>query len=584
VVASLERVALALLVACVAACFHPADGVCRDGETRACYAGPRGTQGIGACSDGIETCADAQWQGTCLGDVTPFVEKCNGIDDDCNGMVDDVEEFGEPCTGANDCAGERRCVGDRVGCVAPEQNACGLCAGPDIAGLGDACVSNECDGALVCTSAGTGVECSAPLKNECGVCDGAAVTDLGDVCTAAAGCAGQRACTQSGTSSFCDCSVNICNDNGTIRGVMTPGVGDLVITEVMTSPSRVSDTVGEWFEIKAAASVDLNNLLLDRAGDTANPNAINAFDCIHLNAGDVVVFARDLDPLVNGGITGATARFTFSIVSGSVATPGDVRILAGATVIDSVSWTSSRSGKALQLDPDFSDAVGNDTEANFCDASATYGLGDFGTPGTANPQCPVVLQPGECLDNGSARAIVKPGATDLVITEVLANANVEIQQEWLEITNVGSTSFDLNGLAVDRGTDTAPPATLILSDTNCHPLAPNNLALLARNGTSSSNGGLPTPDATYPTLQLVNTTGEVRIVDPATCATTTPFACTTVYDAITYGTPAESVSTQVKPGFFTTAANDNSANFCTTTNTYGDNTNRGTPRDTNVCN
>jgi hypothetical protein len=193
------------------------------------------------------------------------------------------------------------------------------------------------------------------------------------------------------------------------------------------------------------------------------------------------------------------------------------------------------------------------------------------------------LQPGECLDNGAARPIQEPAvATDLVITEVMANPSLtptETTQEWLEITNVGTASFDLNGLGVDRANDTVAPT--VIADNICRPLAPNTLALLARSTTN--NGGLPTPDATY-TLTLVNTSGEVRIVDPSTCATTTPFACTGVYDSISYGSPADGISTQVKPGFFTTTGNDNSANFCTTTNTYGDNTNRGTPRLANVCN
>jgi hypothetical protein len=210
----------------------------------------------------------------------------------------------------------------------------------------------------------------------------------------------------------------------------------------------------------------------------------------------------------------------------------------------------------------------------------TYGLGDFGSPGSANAQCPIVLQPGECLDNGTPRAINKPAtATDLVITEVMANPTIETTGEWIEITNVGSAAFDLNGLGIDRASDTAAPS--IITDDVCRPLAPSSLALLARSTTN--NSGLPTPDATY-TLTLVNSSGEVRVVDPSTCATTTPFACTGIYDAITYGSPADGVSTQVKPAFFTTTGNDNSANFCTTTSTYGDNTNRGTPRSANVCN
>ncbi|MEO7736232.1 MAG: lamin tail domain-containing protein, partial [Kofleriaceae bacterium] len=39
-----------------------------------------------------------------------------------------------------------------------------------------------------------------------------------------------------------------CSEAGALRPVVSPGPGDLVITEVMPSPSKTSDTTGEWFE------------------------------------------------------------------------------------------------------------------------------------------------------------------------------------------------------------------------------------------------------------------------------------------------------------------------------------------------
>jgi hypothetical protein len=75
----------------------------------------------------------------------------------------------------------------------------------------------------------------------------------------------------------------------------------------------------------------------------------------------------------------------------------------------------------------------------------------------------------------------------------------------------------------------------------------------------------------------------VQVVDPSTCATTTPFACTTIYDNMPYGSPANGVSTQVKPGFFTTTGNDTAANRCPAVAPYGDGTNLGTPRLANSC-
>ncbi len=64
---------------------------CTEGVTQNCYSGPLGTQGIGQCQGGIQTClADGSWSPTCAGEVRPSAESCNGVDNDCNGVVDDV--------------------------------------------------------------------------------------------------------------------------------------------------------------------------------------------------------------------------------------------------------------------------------------------------------------------------------------------------------------------------------------------------------------------------------------------------------------------------------------------------------------
>ena len=64
--------------------------VCRPGETQRCgYAGPGGTENVGACRASFKTCNDSgtAW-GTCTGEVTPERESCaTPLDDDCDGQV-----------------------------------------------------------------------------------------------------------------------------------------------------------------------------------------------------------------------------------------------------------------------------------------------------------------------------------------------------------------------------------------------------------------------------------------------------------------------------------------------------------------
>jgi hypothetical protein len=575
----------------IAACGGGGSGSsdCQDGTTRSCYAGPPGTEGVGQCKAGIETCSGGRWPGICIGDVTPFVEKCNGLDDNCNGVVDDVSGSGDACTGSNGCEGETTCDGGMVRCVAPLRNECAVCGGDPVDGLGTTCEANGCAGAMACNGEGDGTVCSAPTQNECGVCGGPAVADLGTTCMGAGNCAGRLACDASGTAATCDCSEQLCNNNGTLRPIHAPQPGDLVITEVMPNPDQVADTAGEWFEVRAMTALDLNGLQLDRASDALAPVTITAFDCMPVAEGDYLVFARNADSTMNGGLPPVTATFNFALIDGTTANPGDVRVMYAGTVIDAITWTSTRVGKAHQLDPSKIDAIANDDPSNFCDAMTTYGDGDFGTPGQANPPCPLVAGPGECVDNGTTvRPIVKPAAGTLVITELMPRPAVGDNGpgEWFEITNVGTTAFDLNGLGLDRADDTRAPD--VISANACRPLAPTAFALFARGADPSTNGGLPAVDATFG-FGMLNTNGNVRVVDPASCDTTSPFACTTVYDVVAYTTTtvwpmfaSAGESAQLKDDSFTTTANDVAANYCAGQQDYGSG-GKGTPGAANDC-
>jgi len=63
--------------------------VCVPGEVQPCYTGPTGTQGVGLCAAGSQTCA---WHGlgfgVCSGETLPVTETCaTASDDDCDGVA-----------------------------------------------------------------------------------------------------------------------------------------------------------------------------------------------------------------------------------------------------------------------------------------------------------------------------------------------------------------------------------------------------------------------------------------------------------------------------------------------------------------
>ena len=67
---------------------------CPDGQTQSCYSGAGGTDGVGICTSGSQTCTNDQW-GACIGEVIPQTEICDQIDNDCDGETD--EDFVEIC-------------------------------------------------------------------------------------------------------------------------------------------------------------------------------------------------------------------------------------------------------------------------------------------------------------------------------------------------------------------------------------------------------------------------------------------------------------------------------------------------------
>ena len=75
--------------------FSETDNDCDDtnaliypGTSTICYTGPQGTDDVGACKSGLETCLVSGLFGSCVGEVLPSNICVEGVDSDCNGSID----------------------------------------------------------------------------------------------------------------------------------------------------------------------------------------------------------------------------------------------------------------------------------------------------------------------------------------------------------------------------------------------------------------------------------------------------------------------------------------------------------------
>ncbi|MFZ5477722.1 MAG: MopE-related protein [Myxococcota bacterium] len=322
-------------------------------------------------------------------DVRPGrLEDCNGIDDNCDGTVDegqaDTDGDGTPdCSDVEDCDGA-----DNDGDGSVDEDSPDV----DLDGTADCVDVEDCDGV---DNDGDG-EADEGFDG-----DGDGFPSCDDCDDGAASVYPGANDPEDGLDNDCD---GLADD-----GLWGPG--DLAIVEVMANPQDVRDPDGEWVEIlnTSTRSFSLDGIVLRT---TSGSVAIEGSPV--LAPGErVVVGSADqvwID-VVYAGLTLANESDTLAV-------------LADGTELDSLAWDNGATmpdvaGASISLDPWYLDAVANDLADRWCASTLAFDgpVGDYGSPGMDNEPCVTIdhdydglpVDAGDCDDTDPA---VAPGLPD----------------------------------------------------------------------------------------------------------------------------------------------------------------------------
>ncbi len=352
-----------------------------------------------------------------------------------------------------------------------------------------------------------------------------------------------------------------CTEAGVERDVVRPGIGDVVITELMPKPTGAAD-LQSWFEVHTKTAIDLNGLELSNG---SSKMVIAPRECLTVAAGSYLVFARSSVAFENGGINDVTATYGFSLSSsGGTLT---LSLDDGLVVLDSIAYLPPLSGQSISLDPGKLDATENDDPVAFCPGTLEYGnAANKGTPGTANPACPPVVDPTKCMDGDAQRDSLPPAVGSLVVTEIMASpSGSDDVQEWFEV--YVRADADLNGLVLSNGTTSAAAKTTI-SDERCLRVTRGSYLVFGRATDPTINGGIFDMAGVFGFS--LSASGSVVLKHGVDTIDYALYASAPAGKALQLGAPEEGSEPDA-------AANDAPAAFCAATEAYGPTNNKGSP-------
>lgn len=459
-----------------------ADDAVFDSATRVCYSGASGTEGVGTCLAGTETCTAGVW-GPCVGEVVPSGEACNLEDDDCDGPVD--EDLGDITCGIG------ACVATAAACTGGNPGVCTPLTPPS---LNDPCdgIDNDCDGAV---------------DENCATC--VPVSPMGDDSTADGTTSNPFRTIQAAIDwaaadttrprIVCVASGNVCNRTALYDGAVTMSDGISVYGKYeyggwtrctnSTTVIRPGTDRGVVFPNSISQVTVLDGFRIDRH-NSSTTSAVTVDGAVNVILSDLLI----------NNTPSVTNSYGINMINGAEVLVTLCDIQAGSGSVESMGIRSVGSTPTIRSNCRRYDSSGRCDE--YCSASGDAIRGRF-TNGTGltyavyledSPDA-VVESNAMCGNDADRGAVVgiRGDGSGIVIRGNLINAwggIVDSHGVWMEDCDAAAPWVVNNFLIAAAGDSNTTRVDGVRAIGDCHPVIDSNVRITggSEGGTSGANG------------------------------------------------------------------------------------------------